>query len=417
MASAADPIRVHLHSDSPFFSGSENMLVTLFGDERLRERVAFTFSYRADPVYEAGFRSRIAQPPPSAALPLPSVPATAARVPSALRPLAKAAMYVSGTKYLYVARDRRLLREHFAALRPDIVHINSGGWPGAYSCPAAALAAADAGVPATLFVANNIAQDYSSPHRWFDRGLDRAAAASVTRFVTGSTYAAGALGRVLALPPGRVETLPNGVRPRPVKATRAEVLSDLGVDPSAPVVTVVANLEVRKGQQHLLRAAVLPALADTGCTLIIEGEGPDESGLRGLARDLAIAERVRFAGRVADVWSLIAASDVIVLPSVANEDFPNIVLEAMSLGRPVVASRIAGTPEQIVDGETGLLVEPGDEAGLAAAVGRLVTDEGLRRRMGDAGRERFASCFTAERAAAAYGDLYRRLLAGAPARA
>lgn len=402
--------RVHVHSDSPFFSGSENMLVTLFGDAALRDEFEMTFSYRADREYETGFRVRVEDPPQSVALPLPSVPAAAQRLPAALRPLAKAAMYVAGTKYAYVAQDRRILREHLVSVRPDIVHINSGGWPGAYSCPAAALAAADAGVPTTLFVANNIAQDYSSPHRWFDRGLDRAAAAAVTRFVTGSAYAAGALREVLGLTTESVETIPNGVRPRPASTARGEVLESLAIDGDRPVVTVVANLESRKGHRHLLRAASQPPLSDARFTLVIEGEGPEEGALRELTAALHLADRVRFVARVDDVWSLLAASDVIVLPSVAHEDFPNVVLEAMSLGKPVVASRIAGTPEQIVDGETGLLIEPGDERGLAGALARLVSEPGLRSTMGEAGRVRFMQCFTAERAAAAYGDLYRRLL-------
>jgi glycosyltransferase involved in cell wall biosynthesis len=408
--------RVHVHSDSPFFSGSENMLVTIFGDEALRAEFELTFSYRASVAYAAGFRDRVVDPPPSVALPLHAVPATAQRAPAVMRPLAKAAMYAVGTKYAFVEQDRRILREHFASVRPDIVHINSGGWPGAYSCLAAALAAADLGVPATVFVVNNIAQDYSSPHRWFDRSLDRTAAAAITRFVTGSGHAADALQEVLGLPEGSVETIPNGVRPRPVRTSRDETLRLLDIDSAHTVVTVVANLESRKGHRGLLRAASLPQLADTPFTLVIEGEGPEESALRSLARTLGLGGRVRFLGRVDDVWSLLAASDVVVLPSIANEDFPNVVLEAMSLGKPVVASSIAGVPEQIADGETGLLVEPGDEAGLSAALARLAGDAALRARMGDAARTRFAERFTARRAASAYGDLYRRLLAEAPER-
>jgi glycosyltransferase involved in cell wall biosynthesis len=84
----------------------------------------------------------------------------------------------------------------------------------------------------------------------------------------------------------------------------------------------------------------------------------------------------------------------------------------MSLGKPVVASRIAGTPEQIVDGVTGILVPPGDPAALAVALGALAGEPDVRARMGDAGRERFAERFEACVAVEAYATLYRRLLAG-----
>jgi glycosyltransferase involved in cell wall biosynthesis len=100
------------------------------------------------------------------------------------------------------------------------------------------------------------------------------------------------------------------------------------------------------------------------------------------------------------------------LPSIAHEDFPNVVLEAMALGKPVIASRIAGTPEQIEPGVTGLLEEPADPVGLAGGLIRLSADPDLRDRMGAAGKTRFEAEFTAERAAAAYSALYRELLDG-----
>lgn len=406
-------LRVHVHSDSPFFSGSENMLVTLFGDPDLREAVEYTFSFRADPGYEAGFLARVPDPPSYAALDLPTIVDTAAALPGPARPLARALMHATGSKGRRLAHDRRVLRDHIAAIGPDVVHVNSGGWPGAYSCPAAALAAKDAGAGATLFVANNLAQDRSAPQRWFDAAMDREASAAVDAFVTGSRFAAASLAGVLGVPEARVRTIPNGIRPRAAALPRADALAALGVPADAPVVLVVANLEPRKGQRHLLRAAALAPLSDARFTLLVEGAGPDEGALRELAVSLGLGERVRFVGRVADVWSLMAASDVMVLPSVANEDFPNVVLEAMSLGKPVVASRIAGTPEQVVDGETGSLVEPGDEPALSGAVARLVADEDLRRRMGEAGRARFEERFTAGRAAGAYLALYRELAAGA----
>src|SRR5687768_4892209 len=92
---------------------------------------------------------------------------------------------------------------------------------------------------------------------------------------------------------------------------------------------------------------------------------------------------------------VVAAADVFALPS-WTEGFPLVVLEAMALGRPVVATAVGGTPELVADGETGLLVPPRDVAALTASLKRVLDDEGLRRRLGEAGRRRVAERFSPE---------------------
>lgn len=181
---------------------------------------------------------------------------------------------------------------------------------------------------------------------------------------------------------------------------------------------VVANLERRKGHAHLLGAlAHLKATRFSPLPwLAIEGTGPEESALREAAFARDLSGDVAFLGHEARVFDLMNAADVLVLPSIANEDLPNVVLEAAYLGKPMVASRIAGTPEQIVDGETGLLVEPGDEPGLARAIASLAGSAELRERMGAAARRRFEECYTAERAVFAYRELYSEV-ASKPAQA
>ena len=123
-------------------------------------------------------------------------------------------------------------------------------------------------------------------------------------------------------------------------------------------------------------------------------------------RHAGLEQRCRFIGAEAHVMNLMSAVDVLVVPSVSHEDFPNVILEAMGLGKPVVASRLAGTPEQVDDEHTGLLVPPGDAAALALALRRLVLDPALRDEMGRAGRRRFEERFTAEVAVRRYAELY-----------
>jgi len=102
--------------------------------------------------------------------------------------------------------------------------------------------------------------------------------------------------------------------------------------------------------------------------------------------------------------------DVLVVPSIDYEDFPNVILEAMALGKPVIASRLAGIPEQAVDGETGILVAPKDVRHLAASILKLICDEQLRMRMGEAGLLRFQKQFTASIAVDNYLSFYHSIM-------
>jgi glycosyltransferase involved in cell wall biosynthesis len=104
------------------------------------------------------------------------------------------------------------------------------------------------------------------------------------------------------------------------------------------------------------------------------------------------------------------ALDVLILPSVQDEDFPNVILEAMSLAKPVIASRLAGTPEQVIEGVTGLLVGPRNVAQLGEAILQLIDNTSTRSSMGYAGLRRFNSYFTSQIALDNYSNLYTALI-------
>jgi glycosyltransferase involved in cell wall biosynthesis len=167
---------------------------------------------------------------------------------------------------------------------------------------------------------------------------------------------------------------------------------EYGMEPSARIVGVVARLEPEKGHQTLLEAwpQVLRRCPDA--YLLLVGEGGQRAPLEDLARRLRIAHRVVFAGNRDDVPAVTAAIDVAVLPSY-REAQGLVVLEAMALSRPVVATAVGGIVEMIDDGVTGLLVPPHEPGPLAAAVVRLLVDtpfaDTLARRAHDMVHDRF----------------------------
>jgi len=128
---------------------------------------------------------------------------------------------------------------------------------------------------------------------------------------------------------------------------------------------------------------------------IVAGTGPEEGRLRALSEKRGLKDRVVFTGFYDDPLSLVGAMDVFALPS-EKEGLPRVVLEAMLMERPVVASRIPGVDEVVVDGKTGLLVEPGDHRALADALKGLFDSPEKRTAMGREGRERVETGFSME---------------------
>jgi glycosyltransferase involved in cell wall biosynthesis len=182
-------------------------------------------------------------------------------------------------------------------------------------------------------------------------------------------------------------------------------------------VLIVGHLSEVKGYPTFLRAAAAIASVVRDCAFLALGGETTSPGygayLQQLARDLGIGDRVHFLGWQKNVAEVMRAADVMVLPSVV-EGLPMAVLEAMSCGRPVVASAVNGTPEAVLHEITGLLIPPNEPAALAAAVVRLLGAPHLARRMGNAGRIRVEEHFSLDKAAAAIQRLYTELLDGGP---
>ena len=212
------------------------------------------------------------------------------------------------------------------------------------------------------------------------------------------------------VPAKRLTTIPSAVDAEALRSTRprAEVRRELGIADGELLVLTLAALVPRKGVDVLVRAVA--ALASRPVRLVVAGDGPERGALVELARACGVAARVVFLGARRDKAELLAACDVFALAS-HSEGLGVAALEAMAAERPVVASRVGGLGEAVEDGRTGLLVAPGDVAGLAAALARLHDEPALRERLGREGPSRVREGFDAEQMVAAYEQLYRDVLA------
>jgi L-malate glycosyltransferase len=192
---------------------------------------------------------------------------------------------------------------------------------------------------------------------------------------------------------------------------RQSVRRELGLDPDAPVIGTVGRLVPVKGLSVLLEAAVDLAPAVPHLKILIVGDGPERERLTEQVAATGLAGIVHLVGFRHDVADLLAAFDVFALPSL-SEGLPMVLLEAMALQIPIVASRVGGVAEVLMDGESGLLVAPGEPGSLATACHRLLAEQHLATRLATAARQRLEQQYSADRMASAVAALYRTVVDG-----
>jgi glycosyltransferase involved in cell wall biosynthesis len=229
-------------------------------------------------------------------------------------------------------------------------------------------------------------------------------------FVAASNVIAGIL-VTDGIPRDRIVTVHDGVNLSAIdRQPAADVHATFWLPHGAPVVGNVAALVGHKGQRHLVAAAAQVVREIPDARFLILGEGELRSALERQVHDLGLDRHVLLPGFRADAIGLQKSFDVFAMSSV-TEGLGSAMLDAMACGTPVVATRAGGIPEAIVDEQHGLLVPPHDPGALAKAIVRLLSDAGLRRRFGSAGRQRIVDEFSVERMVQATIEVYGHGLA------
>jgi glycosyltransferase involved in cell wall biosynthesis len=247
----------------------------------------------------------------------------------------------------------------------------------------------------------------------FYRVLERVLARRTSRLIAVSPEVRDDLIALGVAPAERFVVIPYGFdlskRVDPGGAERARVRAELGATDASFVVGWVGRLTAIKRPLDLVR--VLAALLADGvdALLCIVGDGPDRAGVEDLARTLGVAERCRLVGYQTDLAGWYAAFDAFCLTS-ANEGTPVAAIEALAAGKPVVATRVGGTPAVVDDGVTGFLADEGDVAMLAQRLAELAGDPARRGEMGRAGATSMRERYAVERMTDDVERLYRSLL-------
>ncbi|MBL9125285.1 MAG: glycosyltransferase [Planctomycetaceae bacterium] len=294
------------------------------------------------------------------------------------------------------------LERHIRAVAPDLVHTwlfaaNSYG----------RLAALRAGV-GHLVAAERCVDQWKS---WHEFAVDRWLAKRTDRIVVNSPAISEFCVRH-GLPAEKFTVIPNGVSPLPPDSTsRVELLRELGLPRDARLIGTIGRLWPQKRMKDLIWATDLVKVVRDDVHLLIVGHGPQRAQLERYRRLVHIDDKVHFLGHRSDVPRLLPHFDVLALAS-GYEGLPNVVMEALITGVPVVATDIPGSRELVVPGENGYLVGVGDRAGFARYCLKIIEDPELRSRLGAAGRRRMLDEFSVARMVERHAALYRELLGG-----
>jgi glycosyltransferase involved in cell wall biosynthesis len=378
-ANAQTPLRILLLTDSDEFAGTEQHMLDL-----------------ADGLRSGGVEVSIACPNPSV-----------------LGPKGKAMEF----RQVVIQKGRLLDRPAIAVLKQlllagevDLIHAHNGR-----TALSAMLAVRRAGRGGCV-----LTHHFIQPHHSTVRGVKGLIAHHIHRWINrriGAHIAISDAVRLAAIERGDVSdaaicTVLNGIAdPAEAAVTSPQAIrQSLGIPPQAPLVVCLARLEPEKNVHDLVAAmpGVIKELPEIVC--VIAGDGSQRGKLGVMVTQLGVADCVRMVGFCKEPAALMNAAELVVMPS-AREPFGLVLVEAMALGKPVIAARAGGPLEIVVDGVTGSLVETSNADHLASEIVRLIRNPALRVSMGIEARQRFEKQFTKKRMAAETEGIYQSVFA------
>lgn len=400
-------IRIQLYSDCDFFAGCENMISVILNNKDRFSDAEIDFFYRYSAVYKQGLQARLNSFDSAHPLKLINISGFFHGKNDVLRKNIRRLMYIVRFFLLpiIIIQNSVVLYYHFKTNTPDILFLNNGGYPGALSTRIAAVIAKIVGVKKIYMMVNNTAIPYTSLFRRIGYKFDQKVKDSVDFFITGSQKAGLALETVLGIKSEKRHVFYNCI-----ESKRFAHLLDQKNENTKLIFANIALLEKRKGHIVLLKAIVelirrRPDLQNS-FHVNIDGEGREREALHAFVKVNSLDDVVTFLGSTSNIGLVYKNCDVFVLPSISNEDLPNVISEALLFAKPVIASNLAGISHQVFDGENGYLVAPGSVEQLSDAMERCIDNFQNLGQMGAKSREIFYKHFSVDAALANYIKIF-----------
>jgi len=300
---------------------------------------------------------------------------------------------------LAILKMRKLLQHH----RPEVLQLNSSrdSWIGSI---AAHLTSPKPAVLRIRHISAPLNRNLTT--RWLYRRLVDMVV------VTGGERTRQALVERDGLDPGRVAAFPIGLDVGRFKPGLPDpnLRVELNLPASQLLVGLISYLRSYKGHVYFIEAAERIAKTRTDVTFLIVGEGPDAASIRSTIDRLGLASRVRMLGYRDDLVNIFRSLDAFVIPSVEGDTIPQVLMQALAMGLPVVSTTVGSIPDVVIEGETGFVVPPRDAQSLAERITRLLDDRELRVRLGANGRALVERSYTIDKMLDGMEAVYQRMI-------
>ncbi len=298
-------------------------------------------------------------------------------------------------------RVRRLIR----GLRPDIVHVNSSrdSW---IASLAGRMINPRPPIVRTRHISTPLNQSLTT--RWlYHRLLDKV-------IVTGGELTRRGLIERDGMAPERVAAFPIGIDVSHFKpgTPTNNLREELGLPASEQLVGLISYLRSYKGLEYFIDAAARVVAQQKGVTFVISGRGPEEERLRRRIAEQGVGHRVRMLGYREDLLNVFHSLDLFVIPSVEGDTIPQVLMQALAVGLPVISTTVGSIPDVVRNGETGFVVPPRDAVALAERIHYLLGRDDLRWQMGEAGRALVERSYSIDRMLDELERVYCGLAAG-----
>ncbi|WP_423147459.1 glycosyltransferase family 4 protein [Rubrolithibacter danxiaensis] len=411
--------KILVFSDCYIYGGSERLISFLIKNEIIKAHFEVYFSYRAHSSYNIGMKDDYRNVSKQLIFPLMLLSnetlffkINCLQLPFLVKAVMKLPFYILQKFQIYTLWNAVILFLLLKKVKPDIVHVNNGGYPAAKNCNLLVWINKIFHEATVIYQVNNQAQKRKAV---WDVFFDRKIVSYVDKFITASFLAKNSLITNRKFDSEKIVVFNNCVEPSTVKRSRAEVLKDLQLSKSKFLIVQVAFLTKRKGQAYLIEAIdqlvkERKDIEDTIQVLLI-GDGEDEKKLKDIVTTKGLEKIFSFLGYRTDSPDYISACNIFVLPSISHEDMPLVILTALQLGKPIIASDFAGIAQAIQSGENGILVNCETKnlsRNLAESIKRLYDDPDFCTKLSNAAKDSFQN-YTPEKYGRSLVKLYQEV--------
>lgn len=402
-------------SDCHIYGGSDRNIINIMNYMAEQSGAEVFFAYRYFKTYQMGVNRDLSEKVRAIPLSLLSNSTFYHRLNQTvlnrfLKIIISLPFWLLQTIGIYALYDYFILRKTIARIKPDLVHVNNGGYPASFISQTAVFAAKHSGVNRIIYHINNPAQRRGI---LLDKLIDKKINQYTDYFITASRQAYVSLVQKRFFDTRKLVQVYNTIENPTIGKSKEDICKLYNIDTDKLILCEVAFLSQRKGQMYLLKALhkikeLYPDIYSQ-LVLFLVGDGENYHKLKSYC-ELNALLNVIFTGYQSNYIDYIACSDIFILPSVAYEDMPLVVLSAMNLGKPIIATEVAGITEEIENLKSGILLKVEKLDSLYLEIVKLFRDSALRHYYGENALKRFNEHFTQSKVYAEIKALYAKLL-------